>query len=74
MCIPHEKSNGMTDSYKDFIRILKRNTIGAGITVDQVAEDMQVSRSSVYGWFRYRSIMNGEAVVKEARLYIGGTI
>lgn len=64
----------MNDAYKDFIRTLKKSTIGAGITVDQVAEDMQVSKSSVYGWFRFRSIMNGEAVVKAARLYIGGTI
>lgn len=64
----------MTDQYKEFIRTLKRNTIGQGIPINQVADDMQVSRSSVYGWFRYRSIMNGEAVVKAARLYIGGTI
>lgn len=59
----------MSDTYKNFVRYLKAASAIKNLSIQDVADITNVSRSTVYNWFNFKSVMDGESVIR-AILYI----
>lgn len=59
----------MSDLYIGFVRKLK--AASAGMTYEQVGEAFNVHSNTVRNWFSFRTMMDGEAVLKAVR-FMGG--
>lgn len=59
----------MSDTYKNFVRYLKAASVIKNLSIQDVADITNVSRSTVYNWFNFKSVMDGESVIR-AILYI----
>lgn len=59
----------MSDTYKNFVRHLKAASAIKNLSIQDVADITNVSRSTVYNWFNFKSVMDGESVIR-AILYI----
>ena len=61
----------MTDTYKRFVKVFQAAAISDGLGYGEVAEIMNVHPNTIRNWWAFRSIMDGEAVLKAIR-YMGG--
>lgn len=59
----------MSDLYIGFIKQLKATA--AGMSYDQIAEVFNVHSNTVRNWLSYKTMMDGDAVLKAVR-FMGG--
>ena len=62
----------MSDSYKAFIRELRRCLIENNITPHMAAEYMRKSPTTVYKWLRMDCVMSGEDMLRCIDSFMGG--
>lgn len=61
----------MNAMYKTFLRKFQAETIGQGMSVNEVAKLMCVHPKTVYGWFRLNCCMDGDSVIRAINI-MGG--
>jgi predicted transcriptional regulator len=54
----------MSDSYKAFIRELKRCMIERNLTPQSAADYVRVCRSTFYNWLNMRTVMSGDDMIR----------
>jgi hypothetical protein len=59
----------MSDDYKRFVRCLKAATVG--MTFDQIADILNVGKTTVRAYYNFTNTMNGEVMLRAIRL-MGG--
>ena len=62
----------MSDSYKRFINHFRAVAVSNGMGYDEVAETMNVHPNTVRSWWAFRSVMDGDAVLRCIQLILGG--
>lgn len=62
----------MTDDYRKFINRFRAQVVLNGWRYETVAEIMNVHTNTIRNWWSFRSIMDGEAVLRCIRLIFGG--
>ena len=62
----------MSDSYKAFIRDLKRQLIEQNLTAQNIAERMNVGQATVYNWLSFRTVMSAEHMIQIVETVMGG--
>ena len=61
----------MNAMYKTFLHKFQAETIGQGMSVNEVAKLMCVHPKTVYGWFALRAVMDGDSVIRAINI-MGG--
>ena len=54
----------MSDQYKRFIRQFKAACAIKRIDIPQVAEIMNVHRNTIYNWWQFKTVMDGDSVLR----------
>lgn len=61
----------MSDLYIGFVRKLKATAAAENMGFEQMGEVFNVHSNTVRNWFSFRTMMDGEAVLKAVR-FMGG--
>ena len=64
----------MTDTYKAFVRNFRAACAVKKLDVSKVAEIMNVHRSTIYKWWGFKSVMDGEAVFRCIKYIMDGVV
>ena len=62
----------MSESYKSFIRELKRTMAINNLTPAIAAESMKVSKSTFYNWLGMKTVMSGDDMIRIIDVLMGG--
>lgn len=62
----------MSDLYKNFIRRFKAACAENRLSIQEVAEITRVGRTTVYNWFNFKSVMDGESMLRAIEFIMGG--
>ena len=62
----------MSNSYKSFIRKMKRAMVETHISPGKAAKLVGVSLTTLYNWISLRTVMSGDDMLKVIKMIMGG--
>ena len=64
----------MSEEYKRFIRQFKAVAISKGMSVQEVADVIGVNMVTVYSWWRFNTVMDGDRMLRVVKKIMGGLL
>jgi transposase-like protein len=64
----------MSEQYKTFIRQFRAVCAAQRMDTKQVAEIMGVHRTTIYNWWTFKTVMDGDSVLRCIKTIMGGCV